>query len=107
MATRAKTKPYWEMTAEELARETSEFDQEFIADTFGPMPPDVRARWERARRKPGRPRRGQGSKAISVSVERTLLARTDRLAKRLGISRAALIARGLEAALTCVGEPED
>jgi hypothetical protein len=36
---------------------------------------------------------------ISVSVERGLLGRSDRLAKSLGVSRAALIERGLKAVL--------
>jgi metal-responsive CopG/Arc/MetJ family transcriptional regulator len=39
---------------------------------------------------------------ISVSVERELLARSDRLVRKLGISRAELIARGLQATLASV-----
>ena len=38
-------------------------------------------------------------KVISVSVERGLLARSDALARDLGISRASLIERGLRAVL--------
>ncbi len=38
-------------------------------------------------------------KVVSVSVERRLLAESDALAKRLGISRAALVERGLEAVI--------
>jgi hypothetical protein len=36
---------------------------------------------------------------ISVSVEEALLVRSDALAKKMGISRAGLIARGLRAVL--------
>jgi hypothetical protein len=42
---------------------------------------------------------GGGVKVISVSVERGLLARSDALARDLGISRASLIERGLRAVL--------
>ena len=60
------------------------------------MTPEAKKAWEAAKRKRGRPREGQGAKVVSVSLERTLLARSDRLAKRLKISRAKLIASGLE-----------
>jgi hypothetical protein len=65
----------------------------------GPMTRENRARFERARTKRGRPRQGQGAQAISVTVERRLLAETDALAKALGITRAGIIARGLKAVL--------
>lgn len=97
-----KSKPYDQMTTEELAEATVEFDREFIADTFRPMTPAERARWERARRKPGRPRVGQGVRVISLSVEKGLLERSDRLARSLGITRADLISRSLNAALSVV-----
>jgi hypothetical protein len=84
-------------------RGTAEFDREFVADTFAQASPAERARFERARRKPGRPKSGQGAHVISVSVERALLARTDELAKELGITRAHLIARGLKAVLAAEG----
>jgi hypothetical protein len=84
-------------------RGTAEFDREFVADTFAQASPAERARFERARRKPGRPKSGQGAHVISVSVERALLARTDELAKELGITRARLIARGLKAVLAAEG----
>jgi hypothetical protein len=97
-------KPYQEMNTDELAEATAEFDKEFVADTFGPMTPEMRARWEAAKRKPGRPRDGQGVQVISVSIEKELLARSDALAKRKKISRARLIARGLKAVLAAEGE---
>jgi len=107
MKGKKKPTPITEMTADELATETAEFDQESVIDTCGPPPPEAKRRWQRAQRKRGRPKKGQGAKVISVSVERRLLARSDRLAKRLGISRAALVARGLKAALTLAGEKEE
>jgi hypothetical protein len=87
------------MTARELAEATKEFDREFIIDTFKPLTPEMQARWERAKRKPGRPRVGKGAKVISVSVERELLTQSDALARKLKVRRAALIARGLRAVL--------
>jgi hypothetical protein len=67
------------------------------------MTPAAQARWARAKRKPGRPRRGKGAKVISVSVERDLLSRSDALAKDLGLSRTGLIERGLKAVLAAQG----
>jgi metal-responsive CopG/Arc/MetJ family transcriptional regulator len=59
---------------------------------------------EQAKCKRGRPRVGRGVRVISVSVERDLLARADALARRLNISRAALIARALRVMLAAYGE---
>ena len=97
-------KPYWQMTTRELAEATKEFDKPFVADTFGPPTPKMRERWERAKRKVGRPKQGRGVRVISVSVEGNLLARSDALARRIGISRAALISRGLKAVLAAQGQ---
>jgi len=88
-------KPYWEMSTNELRRATAEFDREFVGDSFGPPSAKQRAQLARAKRKRGRPRVGAGSKTISVTVEEGLLSRADRLAKKLHVPRAALIARGL------------
>ena len=93
-------KPYWKMTTAELREATKEFDQEFIGDTFGPPTAEQRAQDRRARRKRGRPPVGLGSKTISVTVEKRLLADADRLAKKLHLPRAALIARGLQAVVS-------
>lgn len=87
----------------ELRAATKDLDREMVADEFRPMAPVERARWERARRKPGRPRRGAGAKVISVSVERSLLVRSDVLARNLGITRASLVERGLKAVLAAEG----
>ena len=93
----ALAKPYWEMTTDELRRATAEFDREFVGDSFRSPTAKQRAQLSRAKRKRGRPRVGGGSKTISVTVEEGLLSKTDRLAKRLRVPRAAPIARGLRA----------
>jgi len=87
----------------EIAEAGAGYGREFGIDGFGPMTPAAQARWARAKRKTGRPRRGAGAKAISVSVERELLSRSDDLAKDLGLSRASLIERGLHAVLAAQG----
>ena len=83
--------------------DTSDLDREFVVDSFGPPSPRARAKWERAKRKPGRPRMGQGAQVISVSIEKGLLKQSDGLARKMGISRARLVARGLRAVLAAEG----
>lgn len=83
----------------ELDKMSAEFDREFVADTFGPPTAAAEKRLRQAKRKRGRPRVGAGSKPISVTVEKTLLWKIDRIAKRRKTTRSKLIARGLEAVL--------
>ena len=64
-----------------------------------PLNARERAQWRRFKAKMGRPKVGSGAKTISLTVERTLLAQADTYAKQHGISRAKLIARGLQAIL--------
>ena len=98
---RGNAKARWD--GKRLGRETAEFDREFVADTFGKPKGAALERWQRAKRKPGRPRQGAGVKVISVSVEKGLLRRCDALAKRMGVSRAALISHGLQEVLAAKG----
>ncbi len=92
-------KPYTEMNPTELKEATAEFDTEFVADTFGSLPSPQRRKWNSIKRGRGRPKFGKGVKVVSVSVEKTLLGKADRLAKKLKISRARLISKGLETML--------
>jgi hypothetical protein len=87
------------MTTAQLAEATKEFDRPFVAETFKPLSRGMRERWQRAKRKVGRPKQGRGARVISVSMEKGLLARSDALARKMGVSRAALISRGLKAML--------
>jgi hypothetical protein len=87
------------MSGADLIEAVAEFDRELVADTFGPPSGQASKRWQRAKRAPGRPKRGKGAKVISVSVERGLLERSDALATKMDLSRAELIARGLRAML--------
>ena len=102
---KSRAKPEFEkMKVHKLAEATERYGQEMVVDEFKPMSPAARSRWQRARRKPGRPKRGKGAKVISVSVERELLSRSDDLARNLGVSRASLIERGLKAVLVVEGK---
>jgi hypothetical protein len=94
-----RTKPYTQMNAKELAAATAEFDKEFVIDRSREPTQGEQRQWQRAKRKPGRPKQGQGVRIISVSIEKGLLKRTDQLAKKLHTQRTRLIARGLEAIL--------
>ena len=92
-----KAKPYWEMTTSELRKATRQFDDPSYQPPALPETVEDLAQQKRAKNKGGRPRKGLGAKTISLTVERSLLARSDDYAKRLGISRAELIQRGLNA----------
>jgi hypothetical protein len=87
------TKKYWDMTKAELAEATKEFDKEFSADKARPMTPAERSEEKRARR--GRPKIGKGSQKIHITVERTLLAEADKIARQKGLGRSELIAQAL------------
>jgi len=95
----SQTARYERMNAEELREATREFEAEMVVESSRSLTAAERRAWETVRRKPGRPRKGAGVKVISVSVEKGLLARSDHLARDLGISRASLIERGLRAVL--------
>jgi len=100
----SKKRKWASMNAQQLKESTAAYDREMVVDEFGPMTAGARSRWNRARRKPGRPRRGKGARVISVSVEKGLLSRSDMLAKDLGVTRAGLIERGLKAVLAAEGK---
>jgi hypothetical protein len=84
------------MTTAELRAATKEFDQptDGVRLPGRPLTRRQRATFERARR--GRPKIGNGVKVISVSVEGSLLKRADARAKAEHMTRARLIAEGLE-----------
>src|SRR5687767_6101274 len=83
--------------------EVGEFDQEFVADTFHPLTPVQKKRWQRMRKKMGRPKIGRGARVISITIEASLLARADAQARREKLTRAALFARALESDLSKAG----
>jgi len=94
------TSQEYEALSESQREEVSRFyDQPIPESDLRSMTPSERRRWGRIKRGMGRPRIGAGSKVISLSVEKGLLARADAYAKRTGLKRAQLVAIGLELAL--------
>jgi len=77
---------------------TTEFDKEFIGDSFGPLTARQRSAWTRAKR---RLHRSDEAKArrVSIALPPELLNKSDSYAKKLGVSRSELVKRGLRAVL--------
>src|SRR5258708_19410797 len=92
-------KQCWEMTTEELRDATREFDEEFVAEKAKPLTPEMRARWERAKRKSPRAGNGAPQETIAVRMEKALLDRFTALAKPKRTSLDALIPLRLKALL--------
>jgi hypothetical protein len=90
---------YGRMTAAELDAVVAELERPIKLSETSPMTPAERRQWQRAKRRPGRPRQGKGVRVISLSVEQALLDEADRAAHRAGISRAAIFAIGLRTVL--------
>ena len=62
MAKRKKATPidaFEALPAAEKERQAAAFDEEFVAETFRPLPPAQRKLWHKATRKPGRPKVGR------------------------------------------------
>jgi hypothetical protein len=98
----AKHKPYDQMTANELARATAEYDGPSTGSHLPgkPLTARDRALHRRARAhakaKMGRPVVGEGAKIVPVSIERGLLRQVDTFAKRHKVKRSQLVAEGLK-----------
>jgi hypothetical protein len=91
------------MTTDELREATKEFDREFIYEESKPLTKAQRQMFARAgRRGGGRPKIGQGAAAINITIERGLLKRADACAKANHLTRAKLVAIGLEAAIAAM-----
>jgi hypothetical protein len=84
------------MNANELAAATAQFDRENLSPPT-PLRGEKLRRFRRAISRRGRPRIGKGSKAITVTLERGLLTRADRVARERHITRSQLIASALMA----------
>lgn len=64
-----------------------------------PLTAADRRRFERVKKKLGRPKVGNGARVVSVSVEKELLDSADAFAKRQGIGRSELFVCGLRLAM--------
>jgi hypothetical protein len=84
------------------AKVAAYFERGVPPEDLRPLTAAQRRQWERVKRR-GRPRKGLGAKPVSVTIEADLLRRADAYAEQHGLSRAALIARALEAVLRRAG----
>ena len=92
----SKRKRYREMNEQELAKATKEYDAPNADPKPVPVPKAVRATERRIRKAiMGRPKIGEGSKKVLITVEGGLLREADKFANRKGLSRSELIALGL------------
>lgn len=90
-------KPYREMNTAELAEATAEFNREFIADTFKPLTPELRAKWDKARKK--KTIKGKPSPELSLKIRSNLLiAWLTAQAKKRKMSRSKFVSNLLETA---------
>jgi len=64
MSRKQPPKRYREMNARQLAKATAEFDRELVIDRSRELTDEEKARWQRARQKPGRPKVGKGAQVI-------------------------------------------
>ena len=91
-------KPYWEMTTAELREATKEFDAPCAFLQGKPLDAEGRRLHALARQRACR-RGDPGAKTVWISLDRGLLAKADRVAHTLQITRSELIAHTLRAAL--------
>ena len=82
-------KPFDRMNATELAEATKEYDREQLGLPGRPLTKRDKALHRQAK-KMGRPKKGQGSTVVGVSIERGLLKQADALAKRRKVGRSQL-----------------
>lgn len=96
---RSAIEEFLALSPEEKEREFRSIDREFSRAQTKPLTAAQRSAWKKfreRRRSRGRPKVGQGARVVSLTIEGGLLKRTDALAKREGVSRANVVARGLE-----------
>ena len=94
---------HWsDMTAAELAEATKGFEDVRFEDTR-PLTAAERADWERAKRGRGRPPKEVKAARVLITLEPELLSLADKFARRNGMSRSQLIAKGLHLAMAGAG----
>jgi len=96
-------KSYLNLDKAELAEATGDLSAGAIPPGQ-PLTPEERARWDRAagggavsvRVGPGRPKVGEGSVVVPVSLEASLLRRVVAFAREAGVKRSEVVSRALE-----------
>jgi uncharacterized DUF497 family protein len=99
-----RSKLFFKMTAAERDAVVKQFDREILFEETRPLSPKGKALWERAKRAAPTPKRGKrtkdaGAKAVVIPIDKALLDRADRFAKRRGMTRTQLVVKGLESVI--------
>jgi hypothetical protein len=97
-----RKKEYWEMNTAELRKATRQYDREMPGLPGKPLTAYDRGLLAKARRR-GRSLARPEIVRIHISLEPALLTQTNAAAKKWGISRSELIARGLRQVLKRAG----
>lgn len=88
---------YGKMTAEELDAEVAKYDAPFVAIRESqPLTGADRTELRRAKLRGRRAKPAEAARRVLIRVEPGLLRRADSYARRKGLSRSALVAKGLE-----------
>ena len=85
----------------EKERIAKQFDREFSIEETQPLSPEERRRWSQILRQDRKHRSSpNGARRVPIQIPPDLLRRADAFARRKGLSRSELVARGLELALS-------
>lgn len=99
-----KEKSYWEMSADELAEATREFDDPATTPPDRPLTKAEREEIERARRGPHvSVFIGDGDRLVTVAIDDALLRETDQYARKHNLTRSELIEQSLRKLLSRAG----
>jgi hypothetical protein len=96
--TKKGTKPYWEMTTDELAEATKEFDKPLAPGRMRALTKEERARWERAQ-KAGK---GRNISLVTVALPTPLLDRMSEYARKHDLSISDVMRKSVDSALNFV-----
>jgi len=88
--------PFLALSDEQKDAEVAEFEKGVDVSTFRSLAPTERKFWNSVKRKMGRPKVGQGSKVVAISMEIGLLKRMDAFAKAHKLKRSQAIGQGLQ-----------
>jgi hypothetical protein len=100
-------KPYWDMSAKELAEATREFDGEIPASRLKPLSAKSRLLWERARKGPAKSinastKAKRTPNKLSVAVDPQLIDQVTDYAKRHNLTVDEVVAKSLKSSLAFV-----
>ena len=103
MSTRLKKSRHpIDMSLDDLRSEARELMNINLSD-LRPLRPEMRAKWESAKRGRGRPRKLVKAARVLTTIDPELLAKADAVAKKRNSTRAALIAEGLRMVIAKAG----